>query len=356
MELPPFLCTWTALICLFLALFVFLLTRSLYRSHVKLRDRCVFNGTDELPGWLYLLGKIAVRAMLRRQGHQYRRDSTNQASVFTVHNCRLQEKELRHYCAACGYGYDHPDSVHRDIPLCYPEVLFFRLLTMIVCADGFQLSPLGLIHIRQTIRSFQPVDELKKGPFLLQASVQEYRATDMGVEVDVLCEIKNRALQSVWEGTMTCLSRDWKQLARRKQHSDTPEPEEVTRVDLFVPWSTGIRYAFVSSDYNPHHLISLTARLLGYKQPIAHGLWMISRCLCEIEKYRGVKAVQAPVTVKATFKQPLFMPGRASIAFWEDSGAGNESTFRRINFRMESETGIPHLIGEIAAGTVSTST
>lgn len=59
--------------------------------------------------------------------------------------CRYDAVSLRRFCSVSGYGWDYPDSVFRDVPLCYPEILFNRLLTMIVCSERFRLSPLGEI-------------------------------------------------------------------------------------------------------------------------------------------------------------------------------------------------------------------
>ena len=41
----------------------------------------------------------------------------------------------------------------------------------------------------------------------------------------------------------------------------------------------GVRYARVSGDWNPHHLWPWSARLLGYKSPIVHGMWTVARTL-----------------------------------------------------------------------------
>ena len=45
---------------------------------------------------------------------------------------------------------------------------------------------------------------------------------------------------------------------------------------------TGIRYAKVSGDWNPHHLYPWSARLLGYRSPIAHGLWTLARAVAVV--------------------------------------------------------------------------
>ncbi len=68
--------------------------------------------------------------------------------------CRYDAASLRRFCSVSGYGWDYPDSGFRDVPLCYPEFLFNRLLTMIVCSERFRLSPLGEIFWRDLLALF----------------------------------------------------------------------------------------------------------------------------------------------------------------------------------------------------------
>ena len=46
----------------------------------------------------------------------------------------------------------------------------------------------------------------------------------------------------------------------------------------------GVKYAQVSGDWNPHHLWTWSSRLLGYKAPIAHGMWTMARCLSYLDQ------------------------------------------------------------------------
>jgi len=48
---------------------------------------------------------------------------------------------------------------------------------------------------------------------------------------------------------------------------------------VHVPASIGLQYARVTGDYNPHHLYPWTARLVGYSNAMAHGMWTLQRAL-----------------------------------------------------------------------------
>ena len=61
-------------------------------------------------------------------------------------------------------------------------------------------------------------------------------------------------------------------------------PESYSRKVLPAPADTGVRYGSASGDYQLHHLYPWTARLVGYNQPIAHGMWTLSRALATIQE------------------------------------------------------------------------
>lgn len=60
--------------------------------------------------------------------------------------------------------------------------------------------------MRQSLKTLQPVDEMKKGPFTLQVRVLVYRQIDAGVEVDICLTATSRTGCPVWESVLTLLS------------------------------------------------------------------------------------------------------------------------------------------------------
>lgn len=90
------------------------------------------------------------------------------------------------------------------------------------------LLSVGLIRVRQTVKTLQPIDELKKGPFTLQVRVLGYEHTDTGVEVDICLAAASCAGCPVWESVLTLLSTNGLHTASRsllkngdqQEHSD----------------------------------------------------------------------------------------------------------------------------------------
>ncbi len=89
----------------------------------------------------------------------------------------------------------------------------------------------------------------------------------------------------------------------------------------------------MSGDHNPIHLYPLTARALGFKRQIAHGMWSLARCVAALEN-----RLPDAVTVEATFTKPIFLPG--TVAF------GQDPVDDGIAFALTSPTsGAPHVVG-----------
>jgi acyl dehydratase len=105
------------------------------------------------------------------------------------------------------------------------------------------------------------------------------------------------------------------------------------RVSWRLAGDVGRRYAAVSGDHNPIHLYPLTAKALGFPRQIAHGMWSLARCVAAVEN-----RLPDSVTVDATFKKPIFLPG--TVAFGQDPTVGG------IAFALTSpKNGAPHVVG-----------
>lgn len=72
----------------------------------------------------------------------------------------------------------------------------------------------GLVRVSQSLKTLEPVDELKKGAFTLQVRVLEYRHIDAGVEVDIFLSATSCTGRPVWESILTLLS-------KHKRHQDS---------------------------------------------------------------------------------------------------------------------------------------
>ncbi|XP_056274301.1 uncharacterized protein si:ch211-12e13.1 isoform X2 [Pseudoliparis swirei] len=325
---------------------VYLVYVHIYCSY-KLLKANVLN--ERLPSFVFLYIKYVTRALTRRTGYLHTATTRERDVVYTALNCRLDTPLLRRFCSAAGYGWDYPDTEYRDIPMCFPETLCRRLLLMVLTDAHFRLSPAGLFRVRQSLKTLQPVDELKKGPFVLQVRVQEYRQSDAGVEVDISLSATSRTGCPVWESILTLLSKNTERLYKNAHECqpDEPAPENVKQIEVKVPGTTGLQCVWFFSGYSPSRLLSLAARLFGSRSQKAPSLWMLSTCLAEIEKHKGVGVITAPVNVTVQFKEPLLVPGRVTIKLWEKNG--DQSGTQDLIFHMQQHgSNTSHMMGVIS--------
>lgn len=320
---------------------VYILYVHVYRAQRLLKSKVLHS--ESLPSSAYLCVRYVARASARAQGRLYAGAETPHV-VYTLLKCRLQTPVLRTFCSAAGYGWDYPDSEYRDVPLCFPEFLCSKLMLILLTDGSFRLSPAGLVRLRQTVKTLQPIDELKKGPFSLRAEVTEYRQVHAGVEVDVRLSAASRSGCPVWESVLTLLSRDKLHTAPRSRQDDglSDEQENVKQVEVKVPRSTGLQCLWSSPDVSP---LRLLCRLFGARA--APALWMLSACLAEIEKHKGVGVVSAPVSVHVRFREPLVAPAQVAVRFWETNGDEDGSSPLGLGFLLQQRS-TPHLVGLIS--------
>ncbi|MFZ5569133.1 MAG: MaoC/PaaZ C-terminal domain-containing protein [Thermodesulfobacteriota bacterium] len=240
--------------------------------------------------------------------------------------------KVKLYRETCGYP-----SHCGELPLPFPETLFNGLLGRLVTSRHFPLSPVGLIHIGQGITQYQPLHET--AVFDLCCRMSGLAHTDRGIELNVAFEVRGEG-DLVWDGMAYFLSRSPETLkGKRKKTGHLAEPPPAGSLRIDVPGNTGLRYAKASGDYNPHHLYPLTAKPLGYKRPIAHGMWSLARSLAEIQKEMPLPY---PVSVRAEFKLPIYMPATVALN-WEKNERGKRTVFKLCDAR----SGRPHVKGSI---------
>jgi acyl dehydratase len=216
-------------------------------------------------------------------------------------------------------------------------------LILVASSSNFPVSPFGLIHVRQRIKVHEPLDVILKEKIDLQATVSRVERVEKGIEVDVTCRVfLNRTDVCIWEGITTVLSRSRETLSRaqgkgavrdiiRPDNGCLPRGYQV----FSVAESTGLKYAVITGDYNPHHLYPWTAKWLGYKKPIAHGMWTLQRALQSVKGMCPREIGSGPMIIDCSFKRPLFMPSRIKVNFWRTL---QENCLRLVVTNAELET------------------
>src|SRR5690606_12459729 len=140
-----------------------------------------------------------------------------------------------------------------------------RLLT----AAEYPVKVLGLIHLRNTIAQYKTVAEGEE--LRLTVAFDTLRDTPAGQEYDIFTRY-DAADERFWEEVRTMFARRVEPQAGGKrptiERSKHPKDETVVTRPLEIAKNTGLRYASVSGDFNPIHLVAMTAKVFGFKQPV----------------------------------------------------------------------------------------
>lgn len=216
---------------------------------------------------------------------------------------------LRDYRRVCGFAGDG------RLPLTYPHVLAMPLHMAMLTSDAFPVRLLGLVHVRNVIRGRARIAEDE--PVDLKCTLRGHREGERGQEFDLHTEC-SVAGQGVWSEISTFLARRRKPRGAEPARSTAkPAADEPTGAVRSTSWhadaNIGRRYAFVSGDVNPIHLTDVSARLFGFDQAIAHGMWSLARTVAELDAGGASDAVE----IDASFKLPILLPAWVNLHSWE---------------------------------------
>jgi len=227
-----------------------------------------------------------------------------------VKQVKLSAAHLARYRQVCSV----PDGSR--LPPAYLHTVAMPLHMQLFIAEKFPVKVLGLIHLRNTIRVYRdfPLD----APLTLSVYFDTLRITDIGQEYDFTTRYALDG-EVVWEEVSTMFARGNtppKEGTKRPSIERSMHPETGVKTDtLEIAENTGWQYARVSGDFNPIHLTARTAKMFGFKQAVAHGMWSMGRCL-------GAAADALPagrIQVDTQFKLPVYLPSQALARTWSAS-------------------------------------
>lgn len=237
----------------------------------------------------------------------------------------IRREHVDRYAEVCGFP-------RKDVvPLSYPHMLAFGLHMEAMTDPDFPFAAVGSVHLENSITGHRPIAIGETVE--VSVRVSPTRPHPKGTLVDFLSEVRAGG-ELVWESRSTYL---------RRGRGDADAPAGTSFEDVppsgplwRLPADLGRRYAAVSGDHNPIHLYPLTAKALGFKRQIAHGMWTKARCIAALEN-----RLPDSVTVDVAFKKPVFLPGRVAFGSRPTTEGPEGYAFSLSDPR----SGAPHLLG-----------
>lgn len=259
-------------------------------------------GTVQLPGvpglgGLYARGLAgAARAALPGRGAPHALPEV----TYAADGVRVDADHLTRYQRLVH------ETASDTLPAGYVHVLAFPVATALMVRDDFPLPLLGLVHVANHVTQTRP---LHLGDVLdVQARAQGLRPHRAGTVVDLVTEVAADG-EVAWRGVSSYLAKGVRLVDGPADEAERPAfvpPVRTGRWELAA--DTGRRYAAVSGDVNPIHLSPVTARLLGFRRAIAHGMLTASRALADVGAARG-----DAFTWDVEFASPVLLPASVDV-------------------------------------------
>jgi acyl dehydratase len=262
-----------------------------------------------------------------------RKTGGDPSSLHELRTATVSADHVRAYAAVCGF------PVKDTAPLTYPHVLAFPLHMAVLTSPTFPLPAIGTLHLANTITQHRPV--VIGESLQLEVHASTLRPHPKGTAVDFLATASADG-EVIWRSSSTYLRRGTADAVVSTGSTDGQgSTDDLSVISGRVTWrlagDVGRRYAAVSGDHNPIHLYPLTAKALGFRRQIAHGMWSLARCVAALEN-----RLPDAVTLDAEFQKPVFLPG--TVAFGQDAVDGG------IAFALTSpRAGAPHVVGRTRA-------
>lgn len=187
----------------------------------------------------------------------------------------------------------------------------------------------GLIHTSVRLKLALP-GEYVPDAVRIRATLSEAGVVEAGRDLKMECELQALDGSPVGNCTSTLRFRNGNP-ADRKHRAQRPHEVDASETTMLsYSKARGRQYAKISGDYNPIHLAVPTARLFGFRRPIAHGMDSLARCLAAVTD-------RPPVFAESRFRRPVFLP--ATTRLHGDRGSAQFAL-------LSDDTSTVHLEGE----------
>ncbi|MCB5283298.1 MaoC/PaaZ C-terminal domain-containing protein [Arthrobacter sp. AL08] len=231
------------------------------------------------------------------------------------------------------------------LPAGFVHALSFPLAMSVMNRDDFPLPLLGMIHLENRVVQSGPLRFTQA--LDIRSWAENLRGHRSGTQLDLVTEVRSAGEDAVsWRGVSTYLAKGVF-LPGIDKPTAAPVPAVFAAPNPTALWQLGVdtgrAYAAVSGDFNPIHLSVLSAKALGLRRSIAHGMYLASRALADV----GAAKADG-FSWEVSFEAPVFLPARVALEI--GTGHTDDGAWRRSDFvAWNPRTGRKHFSGSVAA-------
>jgi acyl dehydratase len=218
---------------------------------------------------------------------------------------RIDPNQLRRYRQALGFRDD-------GIPLTYYYLLAQRAHVATMLDDAFPFRLPGTVHTENALRAL--AEPLPDVPLVLATTVTIRPPAENGAVVAELDTVARQQDTVIF----TCRSTYLVVRGQRRQGRARQDAKALPVLTGWrIPRGMGRAYARISGDWNPIHLWTWSARLMGMKRPIIHGMHTLARACAELEQACGRRIL----ALEGRFRAPV--PLGSELVLGADLAAGS---------------------------------
>ena len=217
------------------------------------------------------------------------------------------------------------------LPGTYPHVMAFSLQLQLLTAADFPFPLLGLVHLHNSIEVLRPLGGIDGLGFAVFA--ENLLPHPKGATFDLVTEARD-GLGLLWRESSRMLVRGLRLEGSPVEQVDI-EPDDLAELTRWYADSDiGRRYAKVCGDYNPIHLSAPSARLFGFPQAIAHGMWSKAMAMAALRSHLPASGYAFEVD----FRKPIRLPAEVVLSS-SAAGAGGR-------LRLDGQGDLVHMLGQ----------
>ena len=188
------------------------------------------------------------------------------------------------------------DTTRSDIPPLFPYLLLTPWHFDMVTDKKFPFPPLGILHKKEKVTL---IKKLRIGEWAFNCELGDFVEMENGIEFKLKSDLLIDG-EPHWQSVTTA----FKKTQLKKEQKDYPELdfEGAIGVKSFDPIDA-FKYGLLSQNIDPIHLSTFSAKMMGHKKNILHGMFMSAYFLEPI-------ITQEVVSIKLKFIKPLYLPNK----------------------------------------------
>lgn len=240
---------------------------------------------------------LLLRALFKRPRHPLPTTLPELSSAYRLD--RLPLDQIARYRDAFSFAGD-------GIPLTWWYLIAQRAHLATMLRPGFPFRIMGLVHMDNAIRAQREPDPNQ--PLLIETVLRLLPPSSSGALRCVLETTGSSDGAPLFGCTSTYLIR--RGAGGGRKHEETaPQGAAISQWRLDA--AAGRRYARLSGDWNPIHLTRWSARLMGMRAPIIHGMHTLAASCAALEGKTGAHAR----AIDCRFQAPVALGGSVSLLF-----------------------------------------